>query len=221
MNPAGPVLLLGALDSLWIMVLLALGSAVVEWLQRRRQRQSGENPTPDVEPPPEGPRPVRRPEDWQEELRRLLEGETPPPRSEPPSPPVVVIPSSPPPPAPLREVPEPAAPPVIRPDRPVVVSAPRPVVDWEAAEAPTAPLAHLRESAAAHRRAKSLEAATIDRLRAASAIGDHAPQAAPTRHVQPLSPDAAQVRAWLSSPRTARQAVMASVILGPPRGLDT
>ena len=214
---------LAAIDSFWIMVAIAIGSALVEWYQRRHQKRGGEQPGQELEPPMDTPRPAAPGEDWQAELRRLLEGERAP-QSPPPSapPPVVVVPYDPKPAAePEPKVTPPVAPPIIRPSKPVVISNPRPVIDWEDAAAPSAPLAHLTESAAAHHRVGALEEQALQRMLAAANRTEHPHATLPPPRRAQFDPAVAEVHAWLREPRTTRQAVMASVILGPPRGLPS
>ncbi|MDB6016860.1 MAG: hypothetical protein JWR19_1349 [Pedosphaera sp.] len=161
---------------------------------------------------------------WEEELKRLLEGDKPIVSSTRPQPgPTAVVTAKPMAPPPI--------PPIVRPKtRPVMVMPS--LVKSKAVRAPkpgptpipvpavttfaTRNMAPMRESRQAYARAGQLDktmSAQIDKV--------------PTQRVQPtyverapLSPDVAQVISLFKNPRTARQAVIASVILGPPRGLE-
>jgi hypothetical protein len=205
-----------------ILVILAV-SAISSWLKKRGEAGE-ENSTdmPRADAPP--PRPTQ-PTSWEEELRRLLEGESPaaPPPRPRPTPPVVAAPPA-----------RPVAPPPVR---PVVVRAPRPMVPPPTVRpfvvrvpspSPTPlpvpavttlgsrDLAPLKASQQAYSRASQLDnqmAAQIERV--------------PGQHVQPtyvirsqVSTEVAQVVSMFKNARTARQAVIASIILGSPRALE-
>jgi hypothetical protein len=157
--------------------------------------------------------------DWEAELRRLLgeEGAAPA-----PPPPVIV-----------RE----AAPPPVR--QPALTQA----------EAPAKTLATLKESSTAYARAAQLDEKVEERMRQRAVMAEAESvyqQAArldttieerlrqvtespvtethvtDTRVVRrgPVSPEIAHAVALLRQPRTARQAVLASVILAPPKALE-
>jgi hypothetical protein len=222
--PADGTMVLASIDSFWIMVAIAIGSAVLEWVQKRRQAKGGEGPgeRPVLPSPPEAEQPAPVPGDWQEELRRMLDGSGP--RPAPPSPPPVptVLEPAPERPPPISQ-PRPfddAPPPVLKPTRPVVIFPTSPDPEPELAPAPSMVLADFRESEAAHQRANSIDVLTADRLQVASARTDHHPIRQAMRPTRNAPPDVKQIHAWLKDPRTARQVMAASFILGPPRALE-
>lgn len=222
--------MVAAIDSFWVVVAIAIGSAIYNWLQKRNQAledQESQSPPEPSQPrskpartPPPAPRQAKA-TSWEEELRRLLEGESP----EAPPPPVIVF----------EERPPAAAPQPPAKARPVIEQAP---------PAPVRPLVTLAESAAAYQRAEQLDKkveAQLGRVgsmaEAASALqkasgldvavaermskvtGQLVAQAAVVQH-RAVSTDVARVVAMFRDPRSARQAVLASLILGPPKALD-
>lgn len=219
------------LESLLVFVVIVLLSALSNWLQHRKQRERarqrpaspppvrpaghGEAPPP-VDTPPPPPPPVR---DWEEELRRLLEGESEvPPRAPPPPPPVIVRETPPPPPPPVRPIapvpaPAPTPPPLFRP-------APAPA-SLEQAEAPAFELAPLSESNQAYARAAQLSEQVAARIAQAYVRTERPIAAGPVQRGGSVTPEVAALFAQLRHPRTARQAILASVVLGPPRGLES
>ncbi len=193
------------------------------WMKKRAQNQEehGEPAESPLEPkdaaapplpseprtPQPSPRPSR-PMNWEEELRRLLQGEeeetTPPPQPRPPAPPVVTrlpVPA-PPPPSPARTLFPPAP-------LPTTVPIPATVVE--------PPLARLVLSAEAYQRAGQLRATASERL---VKVGELERSKAAPVVVCPSSVDVQAARNLLRQPRTLRQAIMASVILRPPKALD-
>jgi hypothetical protein len=93
---------------------------------------------------------------------------------------------------------------------------PAPVVEVEPEGAPLS-LARLDQSAQAYQRASQLHEGVADRLRRIDEATERHLVAPPLGRRATVSPEMAQALAWLRSPRAARQAVLASVILGPPR----
>jgi hypothetical protein len=215
-----------AIDAYWIIITaLVIGSAIVDWLKKRGQKdeagsldQSGpaaplRRGTPAAPPP--SPRPVTT-SNWEEELRRLLSGEPPVTKPPPPPPPVqpVIIsaPASPP------VMPSPVI--VKRQPPPPPVHVIRPHVE-EAAEAPAVSLAKLEQSAGAYRRASQLHEAVGEHLRQVDAMTERHLAMAPVTRPRGVSSDLAKFIASLRDPGTARQAIAASIILGPPKALET
>jgi hypothetical protein len=219
-----------------VIVLLAFGAigAISNWLQKRRQ--SRDEPGADGEGSPPRPLPPgeRRPQSpassWEDELRRLLQGEAAP----APKPPVVR------PPPPLVRPPPPLVrpPPIPQPARPRQAvparrTAPRPAAamphragSTEAAESARhldrKVEEHLRShvetlpSAGEHPRTVSPGVAATDRLRsAAGAVGS-----AKVSRGAAKSPEVAQVKSMLKEKHSARAAILASVILGSPKALE-
>lgn len=192
-------------ESLIAFVVILLLSGLGNWL-RQRKAPPPESWTEEEETP--SPRPGRsRPEfeesrptppafDLERELRRML-GEEPP--APPPPPPVIVA-------APMETRPP------LRPPAPTLVAE-----DLEPRPAPGFELAALTEAQAAYQRASTIDANAQALLEAAKAR-------AAQHRVGPIShprgghaPEVAAVLAALRSPRTARQAILASIILGPPK----
>jgi hypothetical protein len=227
-------------ESLLVFAVIVLLSAASNWLkQRQERRQEDEHPERPrarpgeaAAPPPLPLPPESGPTDWEKELRRLF-GEDPdaPPPSPPrtvPAPPVVTTS-----PVPTSRQPVPAIPRSVTP--PPIESEPEiePIqlpagthfaptakaLDGEAA--PEFVLAPLAESASALQRAGQLQEDAIARLQRASFLAfQHAP-ARPQARQPRTSPEIARVRAQLRQPRTAREVILATVLLGPPRALDT
>ena len=73
--PTTGVALLASIDSFWIMVAIGIGSAMVEWWQKRKKHAADQDPGHAAEPPPEVPRPAVPQSNWEEELRRMLGSE--------------------------------------------------------------------------------------------------------------------------------------------------
>jgi hypothetical protein len=228
---------------LFILVLAAI-TGLSNWLQQRRKdKEAGWPPERRPLAPPRpgspesrpGPPPVTAPPpprpafNWEEELRRLLEGEpSAPPTVEAAPPPT----PSPTPPPPVRPTPVPAAPaeaPPPRPARPLAkpLAPPRSPVRFpeeaealDEAPAPSFQLAAMEQSAAAHKRASRLDIQTTARLQAVAARTAEPVPAQPAARLRGRSAEAAQVVGQLRHPRSARQVVLASVILGPPKALE-
>jgi len=224
-SPGEP--LLGGLDRFWILLLIVLGSAINEWLKKKKQMgkkdswptgsdsQQPRDPATHQMPRPASPRP-KATSDWEEQLRRLLDGEMPvakpPPVAPPPIRPVIVQ--------------EPKAAP---PQRRVAAAAPA---------ASTAPLAlsgpgtaetaktvevhlqALKESAAAYQRASHLHEGVAEHLKRVEEMTEHHPGKVPTAHRPGFSAEAAQTIALIRNPHTVRKAMIASLIFGPPKTLE-
>lgn len=212
-------------EGLLVLIGFMVVSALANWLKGKRQPEEDTETLPkETERPPvvrrapartvPAPSPQPKALDWEEELRRLLGEHTAAPA---PPPPIIV----------RETAPSPARPPV-----------------WEEAPAPSQPLATFRESSAAHQHALQLDEKVEERMRQRAAMSESAAayqQAARLdttveehmRQVteQPVSstrvirrgagtPEIAQTVALLRHPRTARQAILAAVILGPPKALE-
>ena len=168
-------------------------------------------------PPVNRPRPQAplRPASWEDELRRLLDGQTPPqaapptqrtpPTISPQMPRVITARSLPP------AVVNPAA---VYPGRERPVLSPPPVP--AGIQITSQQLASLSESKQAYTRASQLDQTAAARI-----------ERTPGQHVQlttvirrAVSPEVTQVVSMFKNARAARQAVIASVILGPPRALE-
>jgi hypothetical protein len=81
-------------------------------------------------------------------------------------------------------------------------------------------LAALQESAQAFQRANHLHKQVSDRLRRTEARTERPGMSAPPPRRTAASTEAVNTVGMLRHPRSARQLVIASVVLGPPRGLE-
>jgi flagellum-specific peptidoglycan hydrolase FlgJ len=168
----------------------------LEELTRRPRGQAQSTPPRQAAQPPQASWP-RTAADWQEQLRRMLEGET--------APPVIIKP-------------------VLLPPQPTAQKPPIPVppqkkpVAREVSEGDLVFKSPLHTSAASHERAANLHAAVEDRMRA---IGEqrvkHTPANADRSRPRPHS---AFVQRLKRNPRAIREAFIASIIFAPPQGLE-
>ncbi len=145
---------------------------------------------------------------WERELERILRG------------PAAVPPAPPPPP--------PSAPATGGWSRPVTFDYGE-ETDIESAPAPSARLASMTESDAAHVRAGeayqiagSLQQQVEERMRSVdSRVSGHTAAAArPASGRREPSSESAAVRSWLRQPDTARAAFVAAAVFGPPKALE-
>jgi len=225
-------------ESLLVFLVIVLLSGLSNWLkQRQEKRQQAEGqekrglaPGEPAVPPPLHP--PREPEaaDWEKELRRLFgeEPEPPPPPPRPVAPPPLVRPS----PVFPSGPPEPILPRTFKGPAMEPESAPRPI-----ARPLGTPLAPVPEALEAEEQPEFVWTAPAE-LASATHGGIHAREAAVVRpqgglisaeHVLPAttrarerhtSREIARVRAQLRQPRTAREVILATVMLGPPRALE-
>lgn len=157
---------------------------------RRPQSTRGQPPPPPVQQPP--PKAMT----WEEELRRLLEGQLP--EREPPPPPIIA------------QRPAPAPP-------PLPVPTPRvPEIEEPAFPAAFRPSTVLRESELAYERASHLDTQVEEHFRE---LMTHPPAQTELPRRSAVRPEIAEALALVRSRRSLRAAVLASVILGPPRAL--
>jgi len=220
------------LISLLVFVAISALSALSGWLQKRKQASEGADPWPHPSSAPSGPirsqstpppgssspkpapgAPRRVPEqrtprrsDWEVELRRLLEGVEP--VTPAPLPPVIVAALPPPRVEPARS---PAATVRARPSEPIYARA------TEESPAPSLRLALFQQSADAHARAAQLSAGVAARMRRVDRLTEEHRPSLTSAGGPVISTEALAARAWLAEPGTLRQAIIASVILGPPR----
>jgi hypothetical protein len=184
------------MEQLIIFLLLALGSAISSYVQKKKkleQSRRGAAGAPTEEPPvPHWPAPAR---DWQEELRRLVQGESRPAPARPETPPPVIkaLPTA-------RSLVSPAKP--LASEGTVVLKSP------------------LIQSAAAYNRAADLSRRVGQKLEVVDRqMKSHPAQPVAPRHrVRP--PAAAVVRRWTGSPEAVREAFVASIIFDPPLALQ-
>ena len=205
--------MLAGIESLIGLIIFVVISLLASWAQKKQRESTGEDipvprPPPRVPPqrvPPQRvPPPIKAPEEeqttnWEEELKRLLEGRFPEPEPEPPAPPpLVTIPPAPRPPPPPEDFSETTY-----------------QTERNPVEVAFKPLAGLSESLKAYQRASNLEKSVEQRLQQAT----HSP-VAPTRvEPRPINPAAQRARALLKGPESLRSAILVSVIFGPPRAL--
>jgi hypothetical protein len=193
------------IDSLIGLLIFVLISVLASWLQKKQRTEEQAPPTLPRRPRAQGApapgreEPARQKVDWEEELKRLLEGEPaePPP---PPPPPIVVV----------SQPRQPAPPPLLRQAETVPTSP-----EHSPVEVTFTPLPGLTESAQAYAEASTLEEKVQQHLRQVT----QKPVA--MTHVQHREPSRAAQDALtlLRDRRSVRSAVMASVVLGPPRAL--
>ena len=198
-----------------------------EWWKARNNRlEEGEPPSWPGQPPrpPTGtPAPPARTASWEEELRRLLEGESS--RAPQPPPP-----------------PSPAAPPPLRAERPATPPTPiqrplasRPAMPPARARPATAPfpgagedpdmqrglpvqLPGLDQSAQAYQRASRLEDRVAEQLRR---VHDQVTSHKKMEVRKETSPEVRQALGMLRVRSSQRAAIIAAVVLGPPRALES
>lgn len=216
-------LLAASFESLIIFVVILLLSAVANWVKTRKGLGEASWEEDETQPPPAGPRqrppaggtPPSRPKpvfDLEGELRRLF-GEEPEPR---PAPPPVL-------PRPVVE-PQPSEVfvPVVLAPAPAPASPSRGRTAVEAASATAGESARLASVASSYLKSGTAGRAAMDRAEAARLASQFESRAGSVRDRRRAgSPEVASVLALLERPATARQAILASVILGPPKGLGT
>jgi hypothetical protein len=205
-----------------ILIITAL-AALSNWISRKRQGDGeadawGESPQnrPPSQDYPSEPHPARPADklDWEGELRRLLRGE--PPEEKPPPPPPLITPqrASPPVYAPAPERPQRTSPPPRERAREL---SPSPVDSKKGAVSPKEVASQAAE------RYKAAQAQLASRVRK---VGDKKIKAVQVRDVPRttrVAPSFADVHGALSllqDRRKIRQAIIASVVLAPPKALD-
>lgn len=243
---ADGLLFAASVEGAIILLVLWLLSALFDWVKRRAEKKQSESPAPTSPPMCPGQHPAPAPatvpppaaKTWEEELKRLLEGESPVFTPAPPPPPVappIIVTVPPPVLAPART---PARAPATR-----RTAAVEPMS--EESDAPSRPLATLSESESAYRRGSTLDRRTGERLQKVHALGTaeaayssasqlHERVAARmrnvidhTREANPSSPEtrrrhvaATATMALLQSPQSARQAIVTALVLAPPKAME-
>ncbi len=235
LNPSfgAPGMLAVGMEGFLIFLVIAGISAVAEWLKKKRERdQAGDSPEAGWTAPPaqttgspssatnaDG-KPLSQ---WEEEIRRMLNGLDP--QVQPPLPPPPIV----------RQ-----APPPIYQSRPVVVA----VEEGESEEPVPTYLSSMERPDSAYRRAAGLEQVVDGRMATAASLGNafdawnragsidarvrarlgeasnflqHAPAGKVNKS---RSAEAEQLVAAFRSPATVRQAFVASFVLGPPKALE-
>lgn len=226
--------LLGFTDNPYIILAIVVISAISSWLQNRKKKQNqaerwGGEENADYEPNPQTGGGTtsnsNQPLNWEEELKRLLEGK-------PPLDGTVGAPPPPPPPIIRRTDPPPVPEPIAResetpPEENYAAresSSPWANEPLDSLPAPTKPLAHLEHNTQAYHRATRLHETISARMRQVSEQTE--------RHGNPItlpqlarkevvSADLRAVVGLLRQPATARQALLASFVLAPPKALET
>jgi len=206
-----PLFAASGLESL-ITLLVFIGIAVVStWLKKKQkpedekeswsdeQRRAGPTATR-----PQVPRPAK-PSGWEEELRRLLEGDEP--TAQPP--PVIVYET----PRPAPRTGPPAPPPVPR-LAPVIVQD----EGDEMEKGLPVRMPSLTQSERAYQRASRLDISTAEHLRQISErIATHAAKEAATHPAPAPHPAVSLIRNRVS----LQSAIVASILLGPPKALES
>ncbi len=210
-----PLFAVGLFDNPWIVAILVIGGALANWIAKRRQeKEAGQQADSEAPPLPDKPPGELN---LEETLRRLLGQETPP--QQPVPPPIIPRTAPPRPPAPPEwqdeeyvrseqewmeeiqdsragagEMPRPTPPPLRSPPT-----------------APARPTATIilpsEEQAQAARRFEQLNEQGRHPASVVHAGGGHSVAGTRTAH-------------W-RNPRNARQAFVASLVFGPPKGLET
>ena len=209
------------IDSLIGLLIFVAISIVASWLQKRQR--GGQDQEPPAPPPPRPHRadgtapppiqhPSQKPVSWEEELKRLLEGQLPETEPAPrPLPPVIV------------QTPRQAPPPIHAAPTPPPEHVHKSVFDVLEERNPVdvdmdpgfRPLPGLTESDQAYQQASQLDRTVEQDLQEVTRhpVGStHVPHKAAT-------PEASAALALLRNPKSARSAMLVSVILGPPRAL--
>lgn len=198
------------MEKLIFVIAIVVISMIHSWLQKRKEQPEEESsPWPKPQPRhPNAPPPLNRPPqpapkagNWEEELRRLLQGGEP----ARPRPPVVIAA-----PPPLPRTPS---------ARPRVVPAPVVTVEPDGDMDTGLPvrMPTLEKSAQAFLRASSLEARVAEHMRGVDArVTSHAaPEIKRTK-----APEVREALALVRGRQSQRAAIIASVILGPPKALE-
>ncbi len=214
--------MLGAGGSLWVLLAVIIGSAIADWLKKRAAKTGAEG-LPGEEPPRRtaatsqpgsASAPAPQTNTWEEELRRLLGVEPPPAKPRAATPP----------PVPEVRVPQPKQP---SPRKTVTVApagglARLARIEPEFTEAQRVPAFHLRElreSSAAYQHASRLQERVAAQLKHVDEQTERHLAKLPPARPDSFSLEATRVVSLLHDPRTARQVVIASVILALPKGL--
>ena len=214
--------MLGAIDNLFGLLIFVLISIVASWL-RRKQGGDDENPMPapphprrrpTATPAPRSPTPAPAEAtelSWEEELRRLLQSEKEEAKLPSSPPPIIVqVPHRTPPPMPAE-----TAPPAHKHKSVFEVAEVRNPTDVEVTPNFHA-FAGLHESDQAYAQASQLDHTVQAHLRQ---VTDHH---VGSTHVQHRAPrvEATQALGLMRDRNSLRAAMLASVILGPPRALS-
>ncbi len=202
------------MEKLIFLVAVVVISMLHSWWQKRKGEGEPESPAwpvpnprrPSV-PPRQSPqtRPPQPPAaSWEDELRRLLQGEEP---SRPAAPPVVVQ-SAPPPPLPRAVAP-----------RPRVVSKPEPTVDLGGEMESSLPvhMPTLEHSAQAFLRASQLESKVAAHM---NRVDQQVTMHTGLEVKRQTSPAVQEALGLVRNRQSQRAAILAGIILGPPKAME-
>jgi hypothetical protein len=200
-------------NSLLLLLIFVAVSIISSWLQKKQKGQQDEEEEaqppkrrphgPSAPPPPPVGRPVPRPRSWEEELKRLLEGQI----EEPPAPP--------PPPTPVVVQPRPPAPRVPPPLPARTAESPRPA-EHSPVEVTFQALPGLTQATHAYAEASTMEEKVQQHLREVT----QKPVGLTKVLHRASTAEATGARALIRDRHSVRSALLASIILGPPRGLS-
>ena len=202
------------MEKLIFLVAVVVISMLHSWWQKRKGEGEPESPAwpvpnprrPSV-PPRQSPqtRPPQPPAaSWEDELRRLLQGEEP---SRPAAPPVVVQ-SAPPPPLPRAAAP-----------RPRVLSKPEPVLESDSSMETGLPvqMPTLEHSAQAFLRASQLESKVAAHM---NRVDQQVTTHAGLEVKRQTSPAVQEALGLVRNRQSQRAAILAGIILGPPKAME-
>jgi hypothetical protein len=176
-------------------IIIAIVVAIIASLVKKKQPDEEWELPPELkprrEPPPQSPQPPKVSR-WEEELRRVLQ--------EQPAPPPIVRPAVPPPLVQMEEY--------------------QTSSDEGAQEQPAVPRLHtFTEASENYTHAASLLERTQEQLHQLHSSTHRAAAPASVHHVE-VAPDIRALVNSLRHPHTARTAILASIILGPPRAFE-
>jgi len=209
------------IDSLIGLLIFVAISIVASWLQKRqRGGQDQETPAParhhphhaDRAEPPPIQHPSQKPASWEEELKRLLEGQLPETEPAPPPLPPVIVQTPRQAPSPIHDAPTP--PPEHAHKSVFDVLEQRNPVDVDM-DPGFHSLPGLTESDQAYQQASQLDRKVEQHLQE---VTRHPVGATHVRH-KAVTSEASVALALLRDPKSARSGMLLSVILGPPRAL--
>jgi len=189
-------------DKTLVQFLIFLGVMIVwgilDWLKKRARAQDpGKTWTTTETSQPPAPRPARK-TDWEEELRRVLAGEQSPTSSPPP----------------VIAYHEPRATPPFAAPAPLPRAVP---MRAEPKAALAVPVPGFAQSIEAYQRASQLDVKMAEHL---SQIAEQVRTHAVEQKEKASAAEIVQGISFVREPQSIRSALVASVILGPPRGLD-
>ena len=197
-----------SVEQLLIAVVVIAISGVSNWLQKRRQRELEQPLSRESEPaipPPENRQatseaPAKPLFDLETELRRLLGGE----------PPVIEQP-------PRRAIEQSQS---VPPPVPVLVARESEYIYTETEEPAAREMGRLPQAARAYQRAESLQENIGARLTAVDPQAPRPPQAASATYAQAPSSNLLIALKQIRNPQAARQAMIASIVIGLPKSLE-